>query len=71
VRAYNRRRESFELDQHPKDTALKQLFANSHNDLKDMQVQRACRQRVTEFMWNRSKNSKDVEQEERQQQVSH
>ena len=57
-----------ELDDHPKDTALEQLFADPNNDLKDVEFQSARGQRMTEFVRNRSENSKNVKQKERQQQ---
>ena len=57
-----------ELNENPKDTAVEQLFADPNNDLKDVELQSARGQRVTKFVRNRSENSKNVEQKERQQQ---
>ena len=53
-----------ELDEHPEDAALKQLFADPDHNLKDVQVQGTRGQRMTEFVRDRSENSKNVEQKE-------
>ena len=59
-----------ELDQHPEDSTLKQLFADANHDLEYVQVQSTRGQRMTEFVRDCAENSKNVEQKERQQQES-